>query len=161
MGAFDAVTSTGRVAPAIGPDHAGLAPPRPSPEGRAAWARDSDFLFLLGAYRRHGGLARLRELLQRGLPWPTPEAMAPVVRFEWAEQTWLPLFQFEPQTVVVRADVRRVARELGRAFDDWQLALWFAEPNLWLGHRTPVSALAFDADAVCAAARADRFIAMG
>lgn len=128
---------------------------------RARWARDEEFLALLSAYRRHGGLARPPELLQRGLPWPAADDDALPVRFDWAHQTWLPLFQFEPASTSVRADVRRVVRELGPAFDDWQLARWFVEPNSWLGGRSPVDRLARDLEAVCDAARADRFVAMG
>lgn len=128
---------------------------------RALWARDEEFLALLRACRRHGGLARPRELLQRGLPWPAADGEAPPVRFDWAHQTWLPLFQFEPETTSVRADVLRVVRELGQAFDDWHLARWFVEPNSWLGSRVPLDLMPLDLDAVCNAARADRFVAMG
>ncbi len=128
---------------------------------RARWACDEEFLALLRAYRRHGGLARPPELLQRGLPWPAVVGEAPPVRFDWAHQTWMPLFQFEPATTSVRADVLRVVRELGPAFDDWHLARWFVEPNSWLGNRAPLDLLPLDLDAVCHAARADRFVAMG
>lgn len=128
---------------------------------RALWARDEEFLALLRAYRRYGGLARPRELLQRGLPWPGADDEAPPVRFDWAHQTWLPLFQFKPTTMSVRADVRRVVCELGQAFDDWHLARWFVEPNSWLGGRAPVDQMALELEAVCDAARADRFVAMG
>lgn len=128
---------------------------------RALWARDEEFLALLRGYRRHGGLARQRELLQRGLSWPAPEEETLCVRFDWANQTWLPVFQFEPATTIVRADVQRVVRELGKAFDGWHLARWFVEPNSWLGGRAPVDAIVIDLEAVCDAARADRFVAMG
>jgi len=60
------------------------------------------------------------------------------VSFEWQSLTMLPLFQFDPSTMALRAGVTKVAMELTRVFDGWDLALWFAQPNCWLGGSAPV-----------------------
>jgi hypothetical protein len=43
----------------------------------------------------------------------------------------------------------------------WRLASWFTEPNAWMEGRVPVEALEHDLASVCAAARADRYVATG
>lgn len=84
-----------------------------------------------------------------------------VLSIAWRGQTLVPLFQFEPHDLSVRRSVGRVIVELRDVFDDWELALWFAQPNAWLGHASPLRMLDEDAAAVLQAARADRFIARG
>lgn len=84
-----------------------------------------------------------------------------VVSFVAENRTWLPVFQFDPVTLQVTQTARQVVAELRDVFDDTDLAAWFAAPNAWLGEATPADALALRADAVLAAARAERFAAAG
>jgi hypothetical protein len=83
------------------------------------------------------------------------------VSFEWHGQTLLPLFQFERFNLSLRSGVSRVVRELADVFDNWEMALWFAQPNAWLGDSAPADLVGIDARAVFDAARADRFVAVG
>ena len=84
-----------------------------------------------------------------------------VVHFRWRSETWLPLFQFDPLRLEVRAPVASVLGELAGVFDDLELAEWFASSNSWLQGAVPASAIARQPRAVIDAARADRFIARG
>ena len=61
----------------------------------------------------------------------------------------------------IRPAVSEIVRELRDAYDDWELALWFASRNEWLDHASPVEAIRCDAAAAVRAARIDRFIARG
>jgi hypothetical protein len=71
------------------------------------------------------------------------------------------LFQFALPEMKVRQGVAQVIRELMPAFDDHDLAMWFASPNIWLQNVAPLDAIDGEPSAVLHAARADRFIAMG
>jgi hypothetical protein len=51
--------------------------------------------------------------------------------------------------------------ELVVVYDNWQIANWFSQPNLWLADRTPADALAAAAPEVLHAARAERYAAAG
>jgi hypothetical protein len=82
-----------------------------------------------------------------------------VINFMWHSQFMLPTFQFEPVSMLPRPRVRDVIAELAGAFDDWDIAVWFAHPNAWLGGKLPAHAIDDDAAAVVQAARADRFLA--
>lgn len=84
-----------------------------------------------------------------------------VVTFEWQRRLMAPMFQFELMHMTVRPAVTRVLEELAEVFDDWSLALWFAQPNSWLDGAAPAYIIGSDAEAVHAAARADRYIALG
>ena len=61
----------------------------------------------------------------------------------------------------MRPAVCEVVLELRDAYDDWELALWFAGSNEWLDHALPIEVIQRDAAAVVRAARIDRFIARG
>ncbi len=87
--------------------------------------------------------------------------MAALLLVEWRSQTLLPLFQFDLPSARLRAPVAAAVRELSDVFDDWDLAHWFAQPNVWLGNAAPATLVDAHAGAVLAAARADRFIARG
>ncbi|MEO8523644.1 MAG: hypothetical protein ABI460_02885 [Caldimonas sp.] len=84
-----------------------------------------------------------------------------LVNVVWQGKLLIPAFQFALHGCSVRDDVAVVVDELVKPFDDWELALWFALPNLWLKDMAPVDMLARDPAAVLGAARADRFIALG
>jgi hypothetical protein len=79
----------------------------------------------------------------------------------WRGQTFIPLCQFDRQTMQPREDFLCVLHELTDDFDDWELLSWLAEPNAWLGGRAPALCLDKDVQRVLLAARADRFIAKG
>lgn len=84
-----------------------------------------------------------------------------VLSVGWRGQTFIPLCQFDRQTMQPREDFLRVLHELIDAFDDWELLSWLAEPNAWLGGQAPALCLDADLARVLQAARADRFIAKG
>jgi hypothetical protein len=84
-----------------------------------------------------------------------------VISIEWQGRTMLPLFQFEPSTLVPRTEVTAVIRELVPALSDWEITLWFAEPNVWLDEHAPADAVLRDAAAVFNAALAERYLARG
>jgi hypothetical protein len=84
-----------------------------------------------------------------------------VVSFVWQSETWIPLFQFDLADMSLRQGALQVIRELVEAFDDWELATWFASPNPWLQDAAPLEIILDDPSAVLDAARADRFVAMG
>lgn len=125
-------------------------------------SRDELFIMLLRRFRPYGGLARASELLRRRPGSANVVASAPL-QFEFGGQTWLPCFQFEfgPASLDLHPHVTPVVAELGHVFDGWRLTLWFGEPNAWLEGRAPMEAVWDGLDAVCAAARADRYVATG
>lgn len=84
-----------------------------------------------------------------------------VISFPWQSQTLLPLFQFDLENLRVRPGVPQVIAELREAFDDVELADWFARPNSWLQGSTPAGRFESDLPAVLQAARADRYVALG
>jgi len=84
-----------------------------------------------------------------------------VISFDWHGRTMLPVFQFEPSTLVPRAEVTAVIRELVPALSDWEIVLWFAEPNVWLDERAPADAILRNAAAVFDAALAERYLVRG
>lgn len=73
----------------------------------------------------------------------------------------LPRFQFDRTDMSVRHEATEVIRELAHFLDGWDLARWFAQPNVWLEDRAPVEALPADPLGVLEAARADRLVACG
>ena len=128
---------------------------------------DHAFVALLDAYRGSGGLASAEELLtwfnQRGGPdvktlarWIVARQ---VISFGWQARTWLPRFQFSPQDMTPRAELRPILSELNDVYDECELATWFATPNSLLSGRTPVQAFMTSAAAVTRTARIDRFVA--
>ena len=130
---------------------------------------DRQFLTMKGAYARTGGLAfgdEVARLLRRRSEQPISTlarwiVARTIVTFEWRSQTLIPLFQFDPLDMSHRAGTVAVIRELSDVFDDWELASWFAQPNVWLHDATPVDAIRDDQPGVLQAARVDRFIARG
>ena len=130
---------------------------------------DRQFLEMEQAFRATGGLVSGDELarrLRRHADQPISTLARWIVErralsFAWQTRTLLPMFQFDLSDMTLRPTVTAVARELKDVFDDWDLVLWFARPNVWLSDSAPVDLIAADAPAVLDAARADRFIALG
>jgi len=129
---------------------------------------DCVFITLLHAYRPHGGLARGEEIERRvsaargHLHECADELDAgdATLQIEWGGIHWKPMFQFD-EAMRLRPQVAQVVRELARVFDPWELALWFVTPNSWLEDRRPVECVVSDRKGTLAAARADRFVAVG
>lgn len=127
------------------------------------------FVALLSAYRPTGGTVRGDDLSRHVLS-EEPGHLTNLARklvsgsilsFPWRQTLWVPLFQFSPGSSTVRAPVNRVMDELSDAFDSWEIAVWFVQPNTWLRGQRPLDMLDRpDADVV-QAARTDRFVAIG
>ncbi len=130
---------------------------------------ESRIATMVQVYERSGGLMRSEEVLFL-LRRRSSQALSQlarwivdqrVVSFEWRADRLLPMFQFDLADMSIRPEAAAVLAELAGVFDDWELASWFAEPNSWLQHRSPATALQADRQAVLDAARADRFVAHG
>lgn len=127
------------------------------------------FVALLSAYRSTGGTVRGDDL-SRHVRSDAPGHLTNLARklvsgailsFSWRQTLWVPLFQFEPNGTDVKPTVTRVVDELTGAFDTWEIAVWFVQPNSWLKDQRPVDLLDSHAAEVLQAARVDRFVAMG
>lgn len=120
--------------------------------------RDRQFVFMLAAFRPHGGLLRAGEISRRASATLCAEA---TMRLVWNDECWWPWFQFDRDGQALNVDAAAVAAELAPDYDAWELAVWFAEPNAWLAAQRPVDRLRVDPGSVRAAARADRFVRHG
>ena len=129
-------------------------------------ARDVTFIDMLRAFRRSGGLAREEDILERRASCDGPACMrasdaTALICFEWDNRLWLPWFQFDRASLGLLPGPAIVINELAPVFDGWEMASWFAQPNLWLGDCRPIDLLDASLSLVLGAARADRFIAGG
>lgn len=86
-----------------------------------------------------------------------------VVSINWRNRILLPLFQFDLARCTLAPGLEQAIDELrdAFAFDDAEIAEWFASPNSWLGGARPCQRLGPDPGAVLQAARADRFVVLG
>jgi hypothetical protein len=135
-------------------------------EAERSATRDAQFVDMLRAFRRSGGLAREAEILDRSQAcespgWRMESVGGALVCFEWEHRYWLPWFQFDPADMTLRPGPARVIAELAPIFDGWDLAMWFARPNLWIANARPVDLIDDCLASVLGAARADRFVAAG
>lgn len=121
------------------------------------------------AFSGHGGFVGADELVER-FRFVVDQPLSRLARWiasrsaisiSWRAQTLIPAFQFTTVGVSIRPSCTDVLQELRDVFDEWELALWFASPNAWLGNAIPVDVLEGSRPAVLQAARADRFIARG
>jgi acyl-CoA synthetase (AMP-forming)/AMP-acid ligase II len=130
---------------------------------------DRQFLSMTQAYGRAGGLASgdaVARLLRKCSDQPISMLARwiverSIVSIEWQSQLLIPLFQFDPSDMSLRPCVTQVVQELRSVFDAWELALWFAQPNVWLRDAAPMDDVQRDTAMVLEAARTDRFIAGG
>lgn len=155
------------------PRSAGLFPVTSGPGYASRQAQESQrnnqFVALLNAFRRSGGLARAPEVVARfkrqGVVDVSPLALwlvkRQVVSMEWQSKIWLPLFQFSPTGMGLRTGLSGVLAELVVRYDEWALADWFAQPNVWLADCAPADVLAVAAPQVLNAARAARCVDVG
>lgn len=141
----------------------------PPERGWISRLEDRQFALMQGVFGPLGGLcesSRVERLLR---PLSTqPISMLAhwivagrIVSFEHQGTTWIPMFQFEPASMQLLAGVADTIEALAPAFDEWELALWFASPNDALHGAAPAGVVARNAAAVLAAARLDRFVALG
>lgn len=141
--------------------------PAPGHDRFAQPLGDSAFVALRAAYRSTGGVARGDEIAAwanlKGqgdyLSLNRAIVAGELFSFAWNNAFWLPMFQFDLHDLSVRPEVRWVLADLGKAFDGWELAVWFAEPNAWLQGRRPVDLLETAFPEVVLAAQADLYIA--
>jgi hypothetical protein len=130
---------------------------------------DEEFVALRDAYRASGGVERGDDLARwmEGCSSGDFVSLARLIvagevfSFEWHHSFWIPMFQFELPGLRLRDGPRRVLAELAPAFDGWRLAQWFVQPNDALATQRPLDLIDHQLDAVLAAARADRFVAIG
>jgi len=141
------------------------------PQRQVAFQRleDRQFLAMERAFTGHGGWASGDELARRlrthfDQPLSTLARWIvgrTIVQIEWQGNTLIPLFQFDMSDMSLQSTVAHLVAELVPVFGDWDLALWFAEPNSWLRDMAPVDVLQTHPLEVVHAARADRFVARG
>lgn len=136
---------------------------------RVGCMEDREFMTMSRVFGGHGGMVTADELvhsMRTKLAQPLSIvgrwiAQRAAVQFAWRSQTWFPHFQFAGNPMSIRPAVSEIVLELRDAYDDWELALWFASRNEWLEHAPPVEVIGRDAAAAVSAARIDRFIAKG
>lgn len=124
---------------------------------------------VLDAFRIHGGVAHVDEVLEylrKQCSQPVPRlarwiAGGAVLIVKSRGEVWLPLFQFDLDIGTIRTGAAQVLATLNPAFDTWETATWFVEPNSWLDGDAPLCVFFHDAPSVLQAARADRFVATG
>ena len=127
-------------------------------------SRDAQFVALMRAFRRSGGLAREIEIVEKRALCRSPAdhgdgCREAAICFEWGGRFWLPWFQFDRARMSLRPGPAKVIEELAPVFDGWEMASWFAQPNLWIGDARPIDRIDGCLASVFGAARADRSIA--
>ena len=133
-------------------------PEGPSPQ------HSQQFMGLLKAYRRSGGLLRAQDAAARckprgGTDVPTLAGWMvhrQVICFEWLSRIWLPVFQFNRADMSRQSGLDEVLSELVEVYDNLQIARWFSQPNARLADVRPADLLAADATDVIMAARFER-----
>ncbi|WP_367849319.1 hypothetical protein [Rhodoferax sp. WC2427] len=130
---------------------------------------DHQFIALLDSFRPSGGLARTHEVLELFMRRGGPDlatvarwmARREVLCLDWHAQGWMPVFQFDMVEMAPLPQLAPVLAELNPVYTPWEMAAWFAQPNLWLGGERPAEVLVSNPAGVLDAARADRFVALG
>jgi hypothetical protein len=134
-------------------------PPHPcgrSYEGPLDLDSDELFYFLLVGYRPYGGLARRTEVTRH-----FPAALQAVaLHFEWCNDSWYPLVQFDSGGDGLRAGFGCVLAELA-VLPAARTALWFIEPSPWLAQWRPADLIEVSPARVHEAARVERYVAVG
>ncbi len=126
--------------------------------------RDAEFVALQQAYRGAGGIGcgetiSLRMSLSGNggyVDLARRIVAGQLFSFQWHDQFWLPLFQFDPLLLTQREAPRRVLDELHGVLDGWAIAHWHVAPNTALAGQRPLDLLDTDLPAVMGAARAAR-----
>jgi len=149
--------------------------PRLPSRGRAAAAdtfrrlEDRQFPEMGRAFEGQGGWVGGDEMARRmRRHWEQPISVLArwiverrIVNIAWHSQILIPAFQFSSDDMRIRPVVSAALAELRDVFDDWEIAMWFAQPNAWLHEQRPTDLAARGDVIVIGAARTDRFIARG
>ena len=123
----------------------------------------------LAVFRLHGGVAHADQVVEH-LRKKCSQPMSRLARWIAGREVlivksngeiWLPLFQFDLDIGTIRTEASLAFATLAPAFDPWEMATWFVEPNSWLGGDAPICVFFHDVPGVLQAARADRFVAVG
>jgi hypothetical protein len=138
--------------------------PAPLPWQDAMPDSDADFIALQDAYRQTGGIARGDQLAMRMgqagrggyIDLARRIVAGQLFSFRWHDCFWVPMFQFDPDSLSLREPPRRVLDELRGVIDGWDLAHWYVRANDTLAGHQPLQLLDTELPAVLAAARADR-----
>lgn len=131
--------------------------------------RDRAFVAMLPVFRATGGLATGEEVGEKsarrqhdGLSRLARKVAAgEVISFDWQGKLWLPMFQFNHETMEMNEGTRQIVCELTRIMDGWEITQWFATPHAALRNAIPVDMLIAQPEAALNAARLDRFVAQG
>jgi hypothetical protein len=123
------------------------------------------FIALLEAFRNTGGTApgeivgRLLQEHQCGDAVSLAKLVftGQVFGFEWRENLWIPMCQFDPKDLALKPAPQQVRAELPALWPGWTTASWFAAPNAWLAGEAPVDLLNSNLPAVLQAARSTRW----
>ena len=127
------------------------------------------FIALLEAFRATGGTAPgdvLGRLLEEHCAGSTV-SLAKLVHtgqlfgLEWRNSLWIPMFQFHPEDLSLRAGAQQVRAVLPQLWSGWTVAVWFARANPLLGGSSPADMLDADVPAVINAALAQPGVEAG
>jgi Protein of unknown function (DUF2384) len=107
------------------------------------------FVAMLEAFRATGGtvpsevLDRLltQHPVGRSVSLNQLTARGEVFGFRWRGSLWIPMFQFNPEALSLKASAQHVRAALPPQASGWALASWFAAPNEALSGRRPVDML--------------------
>lgn len=128
-----------------------------------------NFAAIALAYQSSGGIFRAEDLVRLaglGNEHDPAELISlitsgQILSFQWQQNYWVPMFQFEIGGMLQKNCARRVILELTDTFDDWEKVVWFVQPNAWLDRATPLALLEEQLPKVVDAARADSVVAAG
>lgn len=127
-------------------------------------AQGASFASLKKAYRGHGGIAQadfLATCLSRAGRGGCAElarhlGAGDLFSFHWQDSFWVPLFQFNPPLLSLRAAPHRVLEVLHGMLDGGAIASWYLRPHPDLLGQRPLDLLDTDLNAVLAVARTER-----
>ena len=140
------------------------------PELTTSQSCRNSFEAMIAAYTNCGGTARADDLALLLLDEQHKDDFVSLAKrlvsgdvfsFQWQDQFWVPMFQFNRHDMSVKQEVHRVVRELEGVLDNWTLACWFTKPNARLKGRRPVDLVDRQFSDVLGAARTDRLVAAG
>jgi hypothetical protein len=119
------------------------------------------FVAMLEAFRATGGTAPAEVLCRmlEELHGCSADELAELLRagqvfgFEWRGSLWIPMFQFELESLEVKRGPQQVRAELPIQWVGWTLAGWFACAHTLLDEQRPVDMLDTSPSAVMYAAQ--------
>lgn len=135
--------------------------PRTTPNDSDFDAHVRSFVALLEAFRATGGtmpgdfVCRLLQEHQIGNTISLAKLIstAQAFGFEWRRGFWVPMFQFDAESLALLPSVQRVRAELPAQWSGWAVASWFAKACPSLDGRNPVDVIDSDLDTLLEIAR--------